>query len=809
MTRVTLISCLLLIFLNNVALSQVFVKLDAIGNNDGTSWQNAYTNLDTAISRTNTGQIWVASGIYKPSKLVNNLYRSFLLNKPIMLAGGFSGVENNISQRNTVTNITILSGDIGVEGDQSDNTPRVIMITGTGLDSTTCIDGFKIIKAFYSSAPQYDRENGGVYINATGSPVIRNCFISNNSGSNGAGIFIQQGNALINDNNITNNYALLGAGIFINGGNCVIRNNRLQFNTCQGGSSNLSGGAIFMNSGSSYIADNIIEYNKADYGGGIAYKGNSTIKIKHNIISNNSSRKGGAIYFDAPFGNADIIDNLIVHNYALDVGGGIYMYYIGNSNIINNTIAGNSSTVEGAALYLSSANVNITNTIIHNNTSSFGKPIAVYMSRSDWFPKFRYCNIQDSISSINNANAVATDSIWRIGNIASQPSFIDTINYNYRLSPISPCINKGTPDTSMLQLQPNDIEGNQRVVNTIIDMGCYEFNQSAPALPILKAVPDTVNLLYGWRDSTVTVNVVSDIDWVLTSAASWINVNTASGSGNGIASISATANPALSAGRSSFLLLSGRNKNTPSVPITVNQPRAGYVIGRPDTLYINGNENDSTSFTVYSNTFWFVANYPSWLRFSPTGAYYDASAIVKAKENPADTERSGIVIIFSGTTQARDTLIIVQRRGPYRLCAGGSVQLNSEIQGNNYQWQADTGAGFLNISDDSHYAGANTAILQLNNIPSQWYGYKYRCMADSHYSNVVSIKFQNKWTGSVSSAWEDPQNWSCGILPDENTDVLINTGVVSLSSNVTVRSVSLSNNASLLVSPGYNLSVIH
>jgi hypothetical protein len=67
----------------------------------------------------------------------------------------------------------------------------------------------------------------------------------------------------------------------------------------------------------------------------------------------------------------------------------------------------------------------------------------------------------------------------------------------------------------------------------------------------------------------------------------------------------------------------------------------------------------------------------------------------------------------------------------------------------------------------------------------------------------------NNWTGSVSSAWENPSNWSCGTLPDANTDVVINTGTVVLSSNTTVRSWTVNPNASLTVSPGYNLTVKH
>lgn len=50
----------------------LYVKANAIGANDGTSWTNAYTNLQSAITTTRTNttnnyEIWVADGTFKPT----------------------------------------------------------------------------------------------------------------------------------------------------------------------------------------------------------------------------------------------------------------------------------------------------------------------------------------------------------------------------------------------------------------------------------------------------------------------------------------------------------------------------------------------------------------------------------------------------------------------------------------------------------------------------------------------------------------------------------------------------------------------
>ena len=113
--------------------SQTFVKIDAQGANNGTSWNDAFVNLDSALSKTLKGEIWIAAGIYKPSVDINTpfkKYKAFNIDKKIALYGGFSGIENNISQRDFDKNVTVLSGDIGVAGNDADNTPIVVSITG-------------------------------------------------------------------------------------------------------------------------------------------------------------------------------------------------------------------------------------------------------------------------------------------------------------------------------------------------------------------------------------------------------------------------------------------------------------------------------------------------------------------------------------------------------------------------------------------------------------------------------------------------------------------------------------------------------
>ena len=103
----------------------IYVNQNATGSNDGSSWENAYTDLQPALERAEANQeVWVAAGTYFPTAEVDR-EQSFVINNGIQVYGGFAGTETELSQRNILENRVTLSGDIGAEGDRADNSsPR-------------------------------------------------------------------------------------------------------------------------------------------------------------------------------------------------------------------------------------------------------------------------------------------------------------------------------------------------------------------------------------------------------------------------------------------------------------------------------------------------------------------------------------------------------------------------------------------------------------------------------------------------------------------------------------------------------------
>lgn len=77
----------------------------------------------------------------------------------------------------------------------------------------------------------------------------------------------------------------------------------------------------------------------------------------------------------------------------------------------------------------------------------------------------------------------------------------------------------------------------------------------------------------------------------------------------------------------------------------------------------------------------------------------------------------------------------LQVAGVYNIlsgCPGGDATITSNLSGASYQWQVNEGSGFSNVLNNGNYSGANTATLQLTNIPSSWNHHEYRCVVDGN-----------------------------------------------------------------------------
>jgi len=187
-----------------------YVNPNATGLNNGTSWTDAWTNLQLALLDPSCAEIWVAKGVYKPTLIFPDSTISFNVQPGTAIYGGFAGNETDRDSRNPAANPTILSGDIdnndanagGSEIDEfsvdivGNNSFRVVTIDGSlGIPATssTVLDGF-IITGGDAQQPKSHGIGAGLYCNGSSaggmcSPTLTNLVFSGNAAFDGSAIY--------------------------------------------------------------------------------------------------------------------------------------------------------------------------------------------------------------------------------------------------------------------------------------------------------------------------------------------------------------------------------------------------------------------------------------------------------------------------------------------------------------------------------------------------------------------------------------------------------------------------------------------
>jgi len=278
-----------------------YVDDSARGKADGTSWTNAYVDLQHGLWAASSGdRIWVAAGIYFPGGTARD---TFQLKTGVEVIGGFGavpGTERSFKARDFESFISVLSGDIGRD-DGSD--PAGILkdaagivgqnsnhvVTGSGTDPTAVLDGF-IITGGQASSGVSAGEGGGM-LNREGSPTLLNLkFSGNTAEGDGAGMF---NSSFSNPTLINVFFAGNSAGRFGGGMYNFVSAPSLVNVAFSGNQAREKGGAI-SNLGSSPSITHVTFFgNSAGEGGGMCNEGTSTPTIHNSILWGNTSKIRG------------------------------------------------------------------------------------------------------------------------------------------------------------------------------------------------------------------------------------------------------------------------------------------------------------------------------------------------------------------------------------------------------------------------------------------------------------------------------------------------------------------------------------
>ena len=251
---------------------------------------------------------------------------------------------------------------------------------------------------------------------------------------------------------ICNNTSKYGGGLSCyEDSRMVCTNLTVENNTATG-----EGGGLYCCDDSQLICSGLTITNNTSNsgGGGIDFRASSTSELTDVVISRNFGYHGGGIECSSD-SYIDLKNVLIHRNRANQRCNGIYCAFA-SMNLVNVTISkNNDSIVDVGGIYLCQADANVVNCILWN----------------DWHDIL----LQDTLS---NATVIYSDieGGWTgEGNIDADPLFINPNENNFQLSSSSPCINAGIPDTTGLHIPNVDLNGDPRIYDDIIDMGCYEW----------------------------------------------------------------------------------------------------------------------------------------------------------------------------------------------------------------------------------------------------------------------------------------------------------------------------------------------
>ncbi len=276
----------------------IFVDAGATGADMGSSWANAFTELQSALVIALPGdEIWVAAGTYTPDYDVSGKAHtgsreaSFQLISGVAVYGGFDGTEQVRDERNCQDNLTILSGEVITSDGESENCFHVV--TGSNTDDTAVLNGFTITGGHAEDVSWRNRVGAGMFIE-DGSPSLANIVFSENyAGYRGGAMYNEDACPMITNVIFRNNMGGDGAGVFNYRSSPMLVN--VTFDTNSG---DYGGGMYNFENSSPVLINATFVNNDAEYGGGLYNEANSNPVVVNSILWDNLADESGDQIYD-------------------------------------------------------------------------------------------------------------------------------------------------------------------------------------------------------------------------------------------------------------------------------------------------------------------------------------------------------------------------------------------------------------------------------------------------------------------------------------------------------------------------------
>ncbi len=435
-----------------VANRRIFIAPN--GNGDGSSWSQALS-LRYGLATAQPGdEVWVQAGTHTPAAPDGNRSHSFITNPNVKIYGGFSGNETALDQRDSVSNPTILSGDLNGNDnytdssidDLNDNAYHVFIAADqVHLEGVTLQGG-------YANGPEVsDRQGAGLYLNQGNLTLVNVRFENNVSAFAGGGIYQTQGQLQLDTVHFeNNNAAFLGGGLFSTrnasgtgsqvtfvrntakqGGGIANDGSGIDLNgfTFDDNGALYSGGALYNRSGASPDFQNgIFKNNRASSGGAVyTTDTNTQLKLTSVVFENNDADNGGAMY-NYNYASPQLEQVRFTGNLANFWGGALYNY-LHASPTLNRTAFNDNAAPRGGAIYnRSHASPQIQNSVFHNNIASDGGGGAIYNYNAA-SPSMVHLTFYNNLASADSGADI-------FSTLLCQPRLINSIVWNANANPV-------------------------------------------------------------------------------------------------------------------------------------------------------------------------------------------------------------------------------------------------------------------------------------------------------------------------------------------------------------------------------------